>query len=48
LLKSKTIITQQIQPMDNTEIRQKINKYLDSLTSERLQMVAEFLTSVRR
>lgn len=29
--------------MNNIEIRQQINKYLDSLTSERLQMVAEFL-----
>ena len=29
--------------MNTTEIRQQINKYLDGLTSERLQMVAEFL-----
>ncbi|MEM6752334.1 MAG: hypothetical protein AAF630_05105 [Cyanobacteria bacterium P01_C01_bin.38] len=29
--------------MNTTEMRQQINKYLDGLTSERLQMVAEFL-----
>ncbi|WP_414622509.1 hypothetical protein [Calothrix sp. CCY 0018] len=29
--------------MNTTEIRQKINKYLDGLTSERLHMVADFL-----
>ena len=29
--------------MNTTEIRQQINKYLDGLNSERLQMVAEFL-----
>ena len=29
--------------MSTTEIRQEINQYLDSLSSERLQLVAEFL-----
>ncbi|MDZ8082352.1 MAG: hypothetical protein RMX35_25230 [Nostoc sp. DcaGUA01] len=29
--------------MSNTEVRQQINQYLDVLSSERLQLVAEFL-----
>lgn len=29
--------------MNTTEIRQQINQYLDRLSSERLQLVAEFL-----
>ncbi|MEH2261187.1 hypothetical protein [Nostoc sp.] len=29
--------------MDNTEVRQQINQYLDVLSSERLQLVADFL-----
>ncbi len=29
--------------MSNTEVRQQINQYLDVLSSERLQLVADFL-----
>ncbi|MEH1851119.1 hypothetical protein [Nostoc sp.] len=29
--------------MNNTEVRQQINQYLDVLSSERLQLVADFL-----
>ncbi|MGI8503679.1 MAG: hypothetical protein ACR2LR_21490 [Hassallia sp.] len=29
--------------MNNTEVRQQINQYLDELSSERLQLVANFL-----
>ncbi|MBD2528384.1 hypothetical protein H6G97_01940 [Nostoc flagelliforme FACHB-838] len=29
--------------MNNTEVRQQINQYLDRLSSERLQLVADFL-----
>ena len=29
--------------MSTTEIRQEINQYLDRLSSDRLQLVAEFL-----
>ncbi len=29
--------------MNNTEVRQQINQYLDGLSSERLQLVADFL-----
>ena len=29
--------------MNNTEVRQQINQYLDELSSERLQLVADFL-----
>ncbi|MEH2236155.1 hypothetical protein [Nostoc sp.] len=29
--------------MNNTEVRQQINQYLDGLSSERLELVAEFL-----
>lgn len=29
--------------MNTTEIRQQINQYLDRLSSDRLQLVAEFL-----
>ncbi|ALF54164.1 hypothetical protein ACX27_17105 [Nostoc piscinale CENA21] len=29
--------------MNNTDIRQQINQYLDRLSSERLQVVADFL-----
>jgi hypothetical protein len=29
--------------MNNTEVRQQINQYLDGLSSERLEMVADFL-----
>ncbi|MBD2595834.1 hypothetical protein H6G74_16060 [Nostoc spongiaeforme FACHB-130] len=29
--------------MNNTDIRQQINQYLDRLSSERLQLVADFL-----
>jgi hypothetical protein len=29
--------------MNNTEVRQQINHYLDVLSSERLQLVADFL-----
>ena len=29
--------------MSNTEVRQQINQYLDGLSSERLQLVADFL-----
>ncbi|NEU77935.1 hypothetical protein [Nostoc sp. UIC 10630] len=29
--------------MNNTEVRQQINQYLDGLSSERLQVVADFL-----
>lgn len=31
--------------MNNTEVRQQINQYLDVLSSERLQLVADFLVS---
>ncbi|MEH1902425.1 MAG: hypothetical protein V7L04_13650 [Nostoc sp.] len=29
--------------MKNTEVRQQINQYLDGLSSERLELVAQFL-----
>ncbi|MFN6466425.1 MAG: hypothetical protein RMZ41_032050 [Nostoc sp. DedVER02] len=29
--------------MNNTEVRQQINQYLDGLSSERLELVADFL-----
>jgi hypothetical protein len=29
--------------MNNTKVRQQINQYLDVLSSERLQLVADFL-----
>ena len=29
--------------MNNTEVRQQINQYLDELSAERLQLVADFL-----
>ncbi|MEH2334194.1 hypothetical protein [Nostoc sp.] len=29
--------------MNNTEVRQQINQYLDRLSSERLELVADFL-----
>lgn len=29
--------------MNNTEVRQQINQYLDGLSSERLKLVADFL-----
>ncbi len=28
--------------MNNTEVRQQINQYLDGLSSERLELVADF------
>ncbi len=31
--------------MNNTEVRQQINQYLDVLSSERLELVADFLVS---
>ncbi|MFK0733085.1 MAG: hypothetical protein ACFKPT_09575 [Gloeotrichia echinulata GP01] len=32
--------------MNNTEVRQQINQYLDGLSSERLKLVADFLAYI--